>query len=222
MAPKVMIAVPMMGTVRSEFLLSLVSMANPGGAKLAVEANSLVYAARNSLTVKALENGYDYILWIDSDMTFPPEMLLRLLEDAESMNLDYVSGLYFSRRYPTRPLILKDIQWERDEETGIIKHGAEMYWDYPEDSVFPIAGSGLGCVLMRTELAMKVAEAFMIPAFDPLPSFGEDYSFCWRLKQLGVKMWCDSRVKLGHVGTMIYDENVYRSQGEHYEENRNG
>jgi hypothetical protein len=36
--------------------------------------------------------------------------------------------------------------------------------------------------------------------------FGEDISFCLRVKELGKKMYCDSSVKMGHVGQFVYDE----------------
>ena len=47
-----------------------------------------------------------------------------------------------------------------------------------------------------------------------MPGLGEDYSFCWRVAQIGKKMWCDSRVKLGHVGQHIYTEEDYLKQRE--------
>ena len=50
------------------------------------------------------------------------------------------------------------------------------------------------------------------PPFDPATQIGEDLACCLRVRDLGVKMHCDSRVKCGHVGTLIYDEKVYLGQ----------
>ena len=139
--------------------------------------------------------------------------LLKLMEDAEQ-GMDYVCGLYFKRTLPTNPVIAKTITWERDSKTGVVNHGAELYLDYPKDQVFEIAGSGFGCVLTKTQLILDAAEQFAMSPFDPLPSLGEDYSFCWRVGMMGRKLYCDSRVKVGHVGTYVYGETTYLMQKE--------
>lgn len=209
--PKIMIAIPMLNTLCAEFFTSIMTIKTNGNTQIAVEVGSLVYEARNKLMLKALEKEADYILWLDSDMKFPPDILLKLLEDAEQ-GMEYVCGLYFKRQLPTSPVIAKSITWEQDKNTGIVTHGAELYTDYPKDEVFEIAGSGFGCVLTKTSLILECAEKFATSPFDPLPQLGEDYSFCWRAGMISKKLYCDSRVKVGHVGTMIYDETLYENQ----------
>lgn len=208
--PKVMIAIPMHGTVRSEFFLSVLGLQTNGNAKICVSENSLVYDARNKLALRALQEGYDYILWIDSDMTFDGDALLRLLEDAEE-GREYVSGLCFTRTLPCRPAVCKTLTWECSEQNPV-KHEQEIYKDYPRDAVFEVAATGAAFLLVKTSLIREIAETFHISPFQPLPFLGEDYSFCIRATQLGKKLYCDSRVKVGHVGTMIFDEDVYLSQ----------
>lgn len=208
--PKILIAIPMLNTVNVNFLTSLLCLQGNGNTQFAVEIGSLVYMARNKLAARAVEGKYDYILWLDSDMVLPPDVGKRLVQQA-MLGRDYVSGLYFKRGLPTHPIIYQDIVWERGED-GIIKHGAEPFMEYPKDQVFQIAGSGLGCCLMKVDIIKQVVSSFMQPPFDPLPALGEDFSFCWRLNKLGIKMWCDSRVKCGHVGEMIFDEDVFIGQ----------
>jgi hypothetical protein len=62
--------------------------------------------------------------------------------------------------------------------------------------------------MMTTELVNKVGDRFGYP-FSPEMGFGEDLSFCWRVKQLGIPMYCDSRVKVGHVGMGTISEETY-------------
>ena len=64
------------------------------------------------------------------------------------------------------------------------------------------------------DLILEVAKYFGMSPFTPMPGLGEDYSFCWRVKQIGKKMWCDSSVKLGHVGQHIFTEEDYLQQRE--------
>lgn len=172
--------------------------------------NSLVYMARNDLALKAIEGEYDYILWLDSDMVFQPDILNRMLEVAKT-GKEYVSALCFTRKFPTKPVICKKLEWSR-ADNGNVKMNVELYEDYPKDEVFEIEGGGFGACLTSVNLIKKIAEQFRGSPFDPLPSFGEDYSFCWRVKQVEEKMWCDSSIKVGHVGKLIFDENIYLGQ----------
>ena len=87
----------------------------------------------------------------------------------------------------------------------------DLTFDYPADSVFPVAGCGFGAVMMTTELLRRIRENFGLP-FSPFLGFGEDLSFCMRVTQLGETIWCDSRIKLGHVGLAVYDEETYRQR----------
>lgn len=206
--PKVLIAIPCMRTVCVEFFDSILHLQNNGNTFIALEANSLVYAARNHLCLKAFEKECDYIMWLDSDMVFPPETVLNLIKTAEEEQADLVTGLYFKRVQPSDPVLAKEITWKQ-EPTGIIDSKVDVYYDYPRDSVFPIEGCGLGCAIVRVSAIDEIGSKTGMSPFQPLPYLSEDYSFCFRLKQLGKKMLCDSRVKAGHVGNMIFDESTY-------------
>ena len=209
---RILIAVPTLHEVKAEFMVSLLSLKLDGkNTEISIKIGSLVYQARNDLSIKALNENFDYILWIDSDMTFDPNTLEMLLEDCEE-GRDLVSALCFRRQLPTSPVIVKSITYERNNETGVIKHDADIYFDYPSDQIFEIGGCGFGCVLMKTSLIMEIIDSFRVSPFFPMPQLGEDYSFCWRLAKLGKKMWCDSRVKCGHIGSFCFDENTYLEQ----------
>lgn len=203
---KMMIAVPTMKDVPVEFFSCFMGMAMVGETTLALESQSLVYEARNKLVLKALDKGADYILWIDSDMVFDRELLPNLLKDMDDEH-EFVSGIFFKRSFPTNPTILKELHW-----SGASDHGSEFYTDYPKDQLFEIAGSGLACTMIKTSLIEDVINEFQESPFTPLSGLGEDYSFCWKINKIGRKMWCDSRVKVGHVGSIIFDESVYLSQ----------
>lgn len=200
---KTLIAVPCMDQVDARFMSCLATLEKPGEVTVATQIGSLIYDSRNSLAKIALNSETDYVLWLDSDMVFKRDILKRLLEHAEN-GKDIVSGLYFRRQPPFSPVLFKEL--ELVEELG----RWENYDDYPRDSVFEIAGCGFGCVLMRTDILADVALEFR-KWFNPVNGFGEDLSFCIRAKSLGYKIWCDSSIKLGHVGHLVVDENVWMS-----------
>jgi GT2 family glycosyltransferase len=43
--------------------------------------------------------------------------------------------------------------------------------------------------------------------FFPIAGLGEDLAFCWRAKKLDYKLYCDSRLKIGHIMRLSVDEN---------------
>lgn len=205
---KILIAIPCMSMMHTRFVKCLISMRLPENTKVMMTENSLVYDARNTMVVKALEGGYSHIFWLDSDMTFQPDILYRLAEDAEQY--DYVTALCFARRLPTKPILCKSITWEQTDN-GVIHEAIDMP-DYPKDQLFEIAGSGSAACLVRTSLYEAVAERWKQAAYQPLQQLGEDYSFCWKLGQMGVKMACDSRIKVGHIGEIEVTEELYEGQ----------
>ena len=209
---KILIAIPTMSTVPTEFMASMLGLQTVEQTKISIAANSLVYMARNQLAMQAIDNCFDYIFWLDSDMTFPGDALKRLYETMENgiVDVDLVSGLYFTKSIPPKPVVYKEVKWDADED-GTINHEAEPWYDYPKNKVFGIGGCGFGGVLVRTQAILDVAEKFRCSPFEPLPMLGEDLSFCWRMGVLNKNMVCDSRVKFGHVGSYVFDEGVYDS-----------
>lgn len=209
--PSVLIAVPCMSHVPVEFMSSFAALdVTPNGA-ITMESGSLVYKARNNLAEKAIRGEFDYMMWIDSDMVFGPDLVSRMLEEAEEKQLDYLTALAFTRGFPVKPILYETVDWEPKEGGGVIT-GAHTYYDYPRDQLFKIEASGLGACLMKTSLLVDVAKEFRCAPFNPLQGLGEDMSLCWRLKKMGVDMWCDSRIKVGHIGWLVFDEKLYRGR----------
>ena len=207
---KTLIAAPCMDMVHTTFMCSFLDLEKPEGTVYTITRNTLIYTARNTIADQAIDGGYDRVLWLDSDMTFEPDTLLKLSADIDA-GCDFVCGLYFSRKQPIRPVFYKNLWWNVSKE-GLVDTGCEIFRDYPKDSVFEIAGAGFGCVMTSTELLRKVRDKYGSP-FAPLMGMGEDLTFCWRVKQTGGKMFCDSRVKCGHTAFVTVNENTYLHQG---------
>lgn len=203
---KIMICVPTLDRVDASFFTSVLALKYDGEHRYAwnVKSNSLVYDARNEMALEAINGGYDVMVSLDSDLVLEPETLLNLVAGIEAGN-DFVTGLYFMRRLPTKPLILKELDWYEDEVLGA-QESAEVYEDYPRDSVFEIAGCGFGCCIMSVEMVKHMTVAYRMNPFTPMPRLSEDYSFCWRARKLGYRLWCDSRIRPGHAGLKVYGE----------------
>ena len=210
---KTMIAIPCMDMVHSQFMRSLLHL-DTSGQEISYEvtSGSLVYAARNRLLQIADDSGVDRILWFDSDMKIPTDALQILSKDIDE-GCEIVSGIYHGRRPPFEPIVFSECCVRQDIE-GQQWPTAAKYLEYPKDSLFEVQAFGFGCVLMTMKATKTIMEQMGSMPFMPLSGFGEDLSFCIRAQAVGLKLWCDSRVKCGHIGYKTYTDEDYRGEGE--------
>lgn len=209
---KTLIAVPCFDMVHTDFMQSLIALEKPADTSFTVVKNTLINVARNVIAKNAVKAGFDRVMWLDSDMKFSPDILMKLSADMDK-GLDLVTGLYFTRKPPLKPVIYSELSWEKVDGNPDVRAG--NFYDYPE-GLTEIAGCGFGCCLTSVDLLNRVGERFGLP-FDPLPGLGEDLAFCWRCIQIGATMYADTTVKCGHIGQMVFDELEFKEQGVIYE-----
>ena len=203
---RTLIAIPCMDMVHAAFLRSLLSLEVSGEVQYTFAQSSLIYDGRNQLAGVALEGGFDRVLWLDSDMQFDRYLFRRMSEHLD-MGREMVTGLYFTRRTPIRPVIYKNMYFTHEDPRFPTPH-ADNFDDYPRDELFQVEACGFGCVMTSTALLSRVKDRFGLP-FSPTSGWGEDMSFCGRVRELGEPIWCDSSIKLGHVGECVYDESMF-------------
>lgn len=198
---KTLIAIPRMDSVPTQFRQSLAMLQKEGEVSLAFQMGSLVYTSRNLLGQTAIEMGADYVFWLDSDMVFPPDTLVKMIKTLEENDLDFLSGVYFKRVAPYKPVLFDEM-----DDTGV------NYTEFEKipDGIFEIGGCGFGCVLMKTDILIDVLASEM-DMFTPLPRAGEDIAFCIRARRCGYKLYADSTIPLGHVGHRIITRDFYEA-----------
>lgn len=199
---KILICVPSMDMVAAGFAQSLATLNKVGECAISFICGSLVYDARNKLARQALEIGADYTVWFDSDMIFEPDTLVKLIDHLEKDDCDIISGIYFRRSAPFTPVLFKKLNLS----------GEHCQWkdypDYPKDSLFDVQGIGFGCCAVKSEILLAMSVKYK-DFFSPIDGVGEDLSFCWRARELGYKIKCDSSIKCGHVGHMTVTESLF-------------
>ena len=205
---KILIAIPCMDSVPIAFAEALLNLQKPQQTAVCFKPNSLIYDSRNLLSLTAIENGFDRVLWLDSDMDIPMNTLLKLSDDMDKLQADIVTGVYFKRRLPTEPVLFEKIE-EPTLVNGMVQKNIETFINYPKDRIFTIDGCGFGCVMTSVSLLKRVWDKYH-NAFLPFPWAGEDVSFCYRIKLLGEKIYCDPSISCGHIGTYIYTEKDFR------------
>ena len=207
---KVLIAVPSHEMVHADFTRCLIELERPEEWEIGYTqiVGTLVYTARTLIANKAVEMGFDRVLWIDSDMTFKPDTLIRLSADMDK-GLDMVCGIYFTRKAPVMPSIHNHLHWHIKPD-GWVDTDCRCYMDYPENSLFEIACCGFGCVMTSGRLLKAMNDKYGSP-FYPMMGMGEDTTFCWRATQNGYKIFCDSSVKVGHIGLYEFNEETFKA-----------
>ena len=187
---KLLIAVPAYESMRVEFVRSLMDLTgwlneNKVWYEVKIISGTLVHIARDRLAQHAVNNGFDEVLWIDSDMVFDRHVY----EDLRDAGKDMVCGWFISRHYPYVSCLFKSlIPVERINE--------------PPEELFRIAGCGFGCVLVKTEVLKQVMVSNSGRCFLPDQKLGEDCAFCKRVTDLGFGIWCEPTVRVGHVGAI--------------------
>lgn len=201
---KTLIAIPCGDFCHTDFLRALLSLEVSGEIQYTFAQGSLIYDARNQLAEVAINGGFDRVLWLDSDMIFPPDTLKRLNKDLDE-GREIVSGLYVSRKAPIRPVVYSALYVDKNAP-----HAKPV--DEWGEELFRCAGFGFGTVLMETALLKRVRDAYGQP-FTPAGGFGEDLSFCLRAKEAGAELWCDPGIPLNHLGIAVYSSEMLRRTG---------
>lgn len=200
---RTMIAVPCMDTVHTFFMTSLLALHKPEGTEVAVASCSLVYEARHTLAQKAVADGFDRVMWLDSDMRFQPDLMDRLSADLDG-GPELVSAVYFTRKNPVRPCIYEICHPTPDGRGGMLPT-AENIREIP-DGLFRIEGCGFGAVMMTTDLIRRCGP---LPFF-PEEGFGEDLTFCRKARAAGAELYCDGRIMADHIGTYMINEQTWK------------
>lgn len=145
----------------------------------------------------------DYVLWLDSDISFEPSDVETLVEFIESGKGQCVSGEYFSRYTD-----LGSIAWGGSPEKGI-RFGTK--WEINKHHKVYACGTGFFMMSVNAaEIYRKsyhLTELFEYPGWQRNPSgkrkwlyLGEDVDFCWKLQKVGFDVWLDTHVQLTHAG----------------------
>lgn len=160
-----------------------------------------IHSARQELAEHAVMKGADYVLWLDSDMRFPPDTLWRLLEHNEPI----VGVNYSNRGLPPNFVAIS--------KTGIEDGVVEKCPTLEESTgLEPVEAIGFGALLVRTDVFRALGDPQEEPWFfyEWLPNLGqqvgEDVWFAERVREAGYEILVDHDLSkdCGHIGNFTY------------------
>lgn len=198
----VSILVPTRDTVYSHFSLSLGNLIKTTtqmgiDVHLFFDASTILINQRENLIGQAIAMKSEWVLWLDSDMMFPPTTLLRLL----AHNQDIVACNYMKRSYPFKSVAFMDTN---DWESWVPLQS--------EDELLTVEAIGMGCVLMRTSVFEKLNRPYFEYTYQPKTKDwgGEDFTLFKKLNGAGVQLKVDANLsnEIYHIGTFAYGKNL--------------
>lgn len=200
---KILIGVPCMDTAPIEYINSILKLKKPLGTEILHVPLSLVYVARDMIIDYAIKGEFTHVMFIDSDMVFNSDLLIKLAEHDK----DIVSGLAVKRKPPYTPCVYEKLR------IGELGEGiCEIAKTYTE-GLNQAEGVGMACCLIKTAVFKKIRESGQQPFF-PIKGLGEDFAFCVRARQQGFKIYFDTSLKVGHLGSIICSEDTYKAWNE--------
>ena len=201
---EVFIAIPTYsGSVRNECVVSLIgALSHLGGRAMGgqiqfLQGNGIIALARNVLVTQFLKSDCSHLMFIDDDVTFPPDGISKLI----GHDVELVGGIY--------PL--------KQDEGGFAVRARAML----PANLFECNSIATGFMCIKRSLIERIIEATPERRFKESRTgeyhhdlftaervngvfWGEDYRFCQLAAEHGAKVWCDPSIDMTHIGTKAY------------------
>jgi glycosyltransferase involved in cell wall biosynthesis len=158
---------------------------------------TLIFDQRNNMVESALEEGADYVLFIDADMRFPRDTLERLIAHGKG-----IVGVNATTRSSPVKATAKTLE---------IEAGGTCNWKQisskNKTGIQKADGIGCGVMLISKETLNAMVKPWFF--FELLPEnklLGEDIYFCIKAKDVGIDTYIDHDLskEIGHVGNYTY------------------
>ncbi len=202
---RVLLGTPSGSTWQADFGMSLVGLMSYaptplqgwGQLQLGIDnpKGSILSRSRQLIVKRALGMDATHLLFIDSDMVFPPNLLHKLLEWDEQI----VACNCATKQLPANPTArLKD-----DTVAG-----TPLYTEEESEGLKEVWRVGTGVMLVNMEVFEKIeAPYWEIVWKEEVNDYqGEDWTFCEKLSEAGIPLYVDQGMSrdIGHSGSLVY------------------
>ena len=212
--PTVMIAMPCYDSVKVSTMVSVIKVIQQlAKSGVAVGINTmkspLIHQARNYLTSVFLNSDFTHLLFLDSDVEFEPEAVLRMLVAKKDVICT--------------PYRVKSMEVDKKMYTVELKKDARM----EPGEIIEITAGPTGIMLINRDVFKKIIEKFpdlkiknpVFPeagpdhkyyynffdfTFEDGYSAGEDVSFCKLVQKLGFKIYANTASFTKHHGSYAW------------------
>jgi hypothetical protein len=202
------IIVPHLGETSTEWALNLRNITVPNGTQVLTGRGMPIDVTRDRMTNEALDAGFEWLFYLDSDVILPKNAIMTLL----SHNLPIVSGMYRAKK----PDGFSWTMWVKREVDGEIRLFPVDTW---KGRLIPVETVGCGCLLVHRSVFEKIRKETDLPFFfwtdkrdksfitaelpDPIMNeVSEDFWFCLLAVAHGFQIAVDTTIACEHVATV--------------------
>ena len=193
-------------------LANLCLWTDNGIAGIIAASNPRQHVARNAVITQFLEGPGEWLMWIDTDMTFYHDSVQRLVATAKKHKADMVAGLAFIFKRHQSVIQPNCFLWDAE-----INEFLDVT-DYEPGAVLDIKGTGSAFVLIHRNVLSTTGPNWHQnwmnhPANDG--PMGHDLAFFQEAcVEQGYKLVYDTNVKTGHIKHFELDEEAFRNYQE--------
>lgn len=195
---RLVIGGPTLATVPARFALDLAALygntLSPrwpwSSVTLGFVQSTYVHVGREAVLAGALARQATHLLWLDTDMTCPPETARRLAQH-------------------DRPIVAANCVMRDPRLLCTAQRGGQRIDTRPDSTgLEPVDSVGLAVLLMRLDVVADLARPWFQVGIDPQTGavVGEDVGFCRALRMAGHTIWIDHDLskEIGHIGQYTY------------------
>ena len=168
---------------------------------------SAIDQGRCVMAQQAINDGYEHLFWIDSDIAFCPYDIYRIINTSIREQQPFITGTYCVKGWPA---LTTKFHSEFDE---IIfgPHGglyeaeyAATGFMYTHVSVYESIKVKFGLKPVNIWGGQYKVHAWFLPMIIDDDYVGEDFSFCHRARKSGITIFADTTIRLAHIGRYSY------------------
>ena len=162
---------------------------------------SAIDQGRCVMAQEAVDDGFEHIIWIDADVAFWAYDVEKLIKSG----LQFVSAPYSVKGWPALTTEFLDEKVILGEKGGLyeIKYAATGFM-YTHRSVYDAIVANEKMKRVKIWGGQYEVYPYFYPILHNDEYLGEDFAFCHRIRNAGIKLYYDTRIKLAHIGKYSY------------------
>lgn len=177
-----------------------------------VDGDALISRSRSRAATQFLEKTTDDLLmFIDDDIVISAFDASKLMHEAKQLKLPIVGAAYVTKSKSKPGFAIRPL-----EDIGSIDFGTN-------GKLYEMRSISTGCMVIQREVLKKFIKEGVAPlcrhgetGYYPFfqhekmvidgiwEDMSEDWYFCEKARRLGYSVWCDTTIKLGHIGPYEY------------------
>lgn len=155
----------------------------------------------------AISKGFEHLVWIDSDMAFYPNDVYKLINYNINKQFPFVTAAYSVKGWPalTTKFLSKfdSINFGKNGGLYEVEYAATGFM-YTHFSVYDSIAKNYKMKPVNIWGGQYKVFPWFLPMIIEDDYVGEDFSFCYRARQSGINIYCDTTIRLAHIGKYSY------------------